>query len=126
MNEAIQNSVELSPHLSSLNSTQSCMDVCTQCHQTLMHAAMQYSLISGGVHLEPRHFRLMINCAEICQTTANFHLSDSEFCRNLALMTAEICELCASSCKKIGDLEECVQACLQCAQGCREMNRMNA
>lgn len=111
-------------YLRSCYSTQSCMESCTQCHQTLMHTAMQYCLPHGGKHLAPELFRLMINCAELCQTTANFQLSDSQFCRQLSLLNAEACEECASRCEQLSDLDDCVQACRQCAECCRRMHEL--
>lgn len=113
-------------HLYSHYSTQSCMEICTQCHQTLLHTAMQYSLPLGGKHLAPEHFRLMMNCAEMCQTTANFQLSDSKFCRQISALNAEICDECALSCEQLGDMDDCVQACRQCAECCRAMCRMDS
>jgi hypothetical protein len=101
------------------------MESCTQCHQTLMHTAMQYSLPHGGKQLMPEHFRLLVNCAELCQTTANFQLSDSPFCRQLSLLNAQMCEACAASCEEIGDLDDCVQACRQCADCCRSTHGLH-
>jgi hypothetical protein len=125
MNAMLLNSAPVADYLFCHNSTQSCMDSCTQCHQTLMHTAMQYCLPAGGSHLEAEHFRLMLNCAEMCQTTANFQLSDSQFCKQLALLNAQICEKCAVSCEQIGDMEDCVQACRQCAECCRRLHDMD-
>ena len=58
-------------------STDSCIDECISCHQTCLQTAMGHCLETGGKHVEPVHFRLMMSCAEICQTSANFMLSDS-------------------------------------------------
>jgi hypothetical protein len=126
MNNALFTHSEMSGRLFSQNSTQSCMEICTQCHQTLMHTAMQYCLPIGGNHVDPEHFRLMMNCAEMCQTAANFQLSDSKYCRQVSSLTAEICEECAASCEKLGDMDDCVLACRQCALCCRGMNSLNS
>ena len=111
--------MSLFPH--KFNSTQACMDVCSQCHQTCLHAAMQYALPAGGKHVDPDHFRLLMNCAEICQTSANFQLSDSVFCAPVCRVCAEICEACAKSCEEVGDMDDCIQACRECAACCRGM-----
>lgn len=58
---------------------QACIDACSHCHQTCLHTAMIHCLVIGGKHVEANHFRLMINCAEICQASANFMLSGSDF-----------------------------------------------
>jgi hypothetical protein len=54
---------------------QSCIDVCTKCYQVCLQTAMNHCLETGGKHVEPSHFRLMINCAQICQTSADLQLS---------------------------------------------------
>ena len=75
--------------------TDSCIDECIICHQTCLQAAMGHCLETGGKHVEPGHFRLMMSCAEICQTSANFMLSDSPFsqqiCRSLRRDLRRLC-----------------------------------
>ncbi len=100
---------------------QACIETCSRCHQVCLQAAMNHCLETGGKHVEAKHFRLMMNCAEICQTSANFQLSSSRFQHSLHEVCAEICEACASDCKKIGDMDECVEACQKCADSCRQM-----
>lgn len=103
---------------------QSCIDTCTQCHQTCLESAMNHCLETGGKHVEPEHFRLMMNCVEICQTSANFMLSGSDFCDQVCAVCAEICEACADNCEQVGDMDDCVEACRECARSCREMSAM--
>lgn len=100
---------------------QSCIDACGHCHLVCLQTAMNHCLDAGGKHVEANHFRLMMNCAEICQTSANFQLSGSVFQHQLCKICAEVCEACAVSCEKIGGMDECVQACRDCAESCREM-----
>ncbi|MGZ3159014.1 MAG: four-helix bundle copper-binding protein [Burkholderiaceae bacterium] len=122
----MMNAPDVSGPLFSHNSTQSCMEICTQCHQTLLHTAMQYCLPMGGKYLAPDHFRLMMNCAEMCQTTANFQLSDSTYCRQVSALTADMCDECATICEQMGDMEDCVLACRQCAQCCRSVSCLHS
>lgn len=56
---------------------QNCINECLSCHQMCLSEAMNHCLEAGGSHVEPEHFRLMLNCAEMCQTSANFMLSHS-------------------------------------------------
>jgi len=100
---------------------QACIDACSRCHQVCLQTAMNHCLNSGGKHVEAEHFRLMMNCAEICQTSANFQLSSSHFQHRLCEVCAEVCEACAASCERIGAMDECVKACRDCAESCREM-----
>ena len=101
---------------------QECFDACAQCHNTCLQMAMTHCLPLGGKHVEPEHFRLMLNCAEICQTAADFMLSGSRFHQRTCAVCAEVCEACAKSCEQVGDMAECVDACTRCAESCRKMS----
>jgi len=83
--------------------------------------AANHCLEAGGEHVEPKHFRLMLACAEICQTSANFMLMSADHYKRVCAICAEICEACARSCEEIGDMQECVDACRRCAESCRRM-----
>jgi hypothetical protein len=100
---------------------QSCIDDCMRCHQTCLNMALTHCLEMGGQHVEPTHFRLMLDCAEICQTTANFMLRGSAHHAHVCAECADICEDCARSCEQVGDMDDCVQTCRQCADSCRKM-----
>lgn len=104
---------------------QACIDACSHCHQICLQTAMNHCLESGGKHLEPEHFRLMINCAEICQTSLNFMLSGSGLSDHVCGVCARICDACAESCEKLDGMEECARACRKCAESCRSMANHN-
>ena len=97
------------------------IEECLHCHSICLQMAMNHCLETGGKHVEPRHFRLMISCAEICQTSANFMLSGSEFHARTCTVCAEVCDACAQSCNQVGDMVECAEACRRCAESCRRM-----
>ena len=99
---------------------QSCIDACTKCYQVCLQTAMNHCLETGGKHVEPGHFRLMINCAQICQTSADLQLSGSEFVAQYCRLCAEVCEACAKSCAALG-MTDCEKACRDCAASCRAM-----
>ncbi len=100
---------------------QACIEACSHCHQVCLQIAMNNCLNMGGKHVESDHFRLMMSCAEICQTSANFQLIHSHFHLRLCELCAEICEACAKDCEKIDDMDGCVAACKACAESCRQM-----
>lgn len=100
---------------------QQCIQECLQCYQTCRHEAMNHCLEAGGKHLEPTHFRLMVSCAEICRTAADFMLSNSQLHARICAACAEVCDACANSCEHVGDMDECVQSCRRCAESCRQM-----
>jgi hypothetical protein len=98
---------------------QQCIDKCLDCHRVCRQTAMNHCLETGGEHVAPEHFRLMINCADICATTADFMLSGSRLHGPVCAACAEVCDACASSCANLGDMDECVSACRECARCCR-------
>ena len=99
---------------------QACIIACSHCHQICLQMGINHCLETGGKHVEANHFRLLMNCAEICQTSANFLLSGS-LQHSLCEVCAEICEACAADCERIGEMDECVRACRDCAATCRQM-----
>lgn len=100
---------------------QSCVDDCLRCYQACFGFAMTHCLEQGGNHTQPDHFRLMIACAGICKTAADFMLMNSPHHKHACRECAEICEDCAKSCDKVGDMRECADACRKCAASCRVM-----
>lgn len=100
---------------------QPCIDACTSCHQACLRTALTHCIEVGGQHVEPDHFRLMMNCAEVCQACANLQLSGSAFSSHLCGLCAVLCDACGDSCERIGGMDACVQACRACAKSCHAM-----
>ena len=100
---------------------QEAIDACLNCHSMCLRMATTFCLEQGGRHVEKKHLSLMLNCAELCQTSANFMLSDSPLHGRVCLICAEACEACAKSCEQVGDMRECVEECQSCAKSCRTM-----
>jgi hypothetical protein len=98
---------------------QICVAACNLCHQLCLQAAVNYKM--GENPIEINHFRLMMNCAEICQMSANFQFSNSDFHHRLCGICADVCEVSATSCEKIGGMNDCVTACRDCAASCQQM-----
>jgi len=100
-----------------------CIDECDKCHRIRVETA-GYCLEKGGRHAAPEHIRLLIDCAEICQTSANFMLRGSAVHETIRGACAEVRDRCAESCDRIGDDEQvkkCSQAIRACADSCRNM-----
>lgn len=94
------------------------------CVQTIRHC-----LTKGGRHAEPDHVTLLMDCAEICATAANFMLRDSRLHPQVCAACADACDACAASCAQMADEEQmnrCLQACQKCADGCRPHARRAA
>ena len=67
-----------------------CIEVCMDCHKACLQT-IPYCLQQGGLHSEPNHIRLMMDCAEICQTAANFMIRGSDLHQHTCAACAEVC-----------------------------------
>ncbi len=94
-----------------------CIEACLGCYRACLGTAMNLCLETGGKHVEPVHFRLMMACAEICRTSAHFMLINTPHHKH----TCRECAECADDCERIGGMEECVAMCRACAESCRKM-----
>lgn len=103
-----------------------CINECTNCHNVCL-MTIQYCLQMGGRHANPDHIRLMMDCAQICQTSADFMLRRSDLHGLTCGACAEICERCAQDCERFTDdqtMQKCAETCRRCAASCREMAGM--
>jgi predicted YcjX-like family ATPase len=98
--------------------TTASIDACLDCHKACLGMAMTHCLEMGGEHVAPPHFRMMIDCAAICATTADFMLHKSEFHREMCRLCATVCRKCAQDCASMDGMEDCVAACRACAEAC--------
>jgi hypothetical protein len=101
-----------------------CIDECTSCHNLCL-ATVGHCLELGGKHADPAHIGLLLDCAEICQTSANFMLRGSERHQLTCRICADICSACADSCERMagGDqmMKDCAERCRRCAESCERM-----
>ena len=101
--------------------TLACIYACLACHKICLATAMTHCLEMGGEHIEPQHFRRMMDCASICATAADFMSHKSQFHKELCGLCASVCEVCAEDCDKLAGMEDCARACRECAHHCRMM-----
>ena len=105
---------------------QKCIDACTQCHRVCT-TTVTHCLQKGGRHAEVEHLVLLLDCAEICQASANFMLRGSHFHTSTCAACVEVCRSCADSCEEMGDdetMRRCADECRRCAESCERMARM--
>ena len=105
---------------------QSCIDACTSCHETCTHT-VHHCLDKGGKHADSMHITLMLDCAQICATSADFLTRHSAHHQATCRACAEVCEACAKSCDSFGDdemMRKCAEECRRCAASCRAMSNM--
>ena len=103
---------------------QECITNAQNCHATCLSMLSQHCLEVGGKHVEAKHFRLMLDCADICATSTDFTARGSAHHAKVCGVCAEICRACADSCEQVGDMDDCVKACRACAESCGQMAQM--
>jgi hypothetical protein len=102
---------------------QDCIQECISCHATCLQA-ITYCLQMGGEHADPAHIRLLMNCAEICQVSANFMLNNSELHGLTCEVCAAFCDRCAESCFRFEEdsqMQQCARTCRSCFLACEDM-----
>ena len=101
---------------------QACIEACTRCHQVCLDT-VTHCLEMGGRHADAAHIRMLLDCAEICQTSANFMLRGSDLHARVCALCAEVCERCAQDCETFEEdfMQACAQECRRCAESCRRM-----
>ena len=101
-----------------------CISNCLDCHAICLETAT-HCLTLGGEHASAHHQSLLRDCAEICQTSANFMLRTSEHHGETCGVCAKICRACADACRKMagGDelMRRCADVCQKCAESCDRM-----
>ena len=103
---------------------QACIDECLICERICLET-MSHCLELGGGHAEAAHIRALLDCAEICATSAGFMLRGSPLHGAVCAVCAEACERCAESCESLPEvdqqMEACAETCRRCTESCRRM-----
>lgn len=105
----------------------SCVDSCLASHRACLETA-RYCTEQGAAHVAAAHIALLLDCAELCQTTANSLLRKSPQHALLCDVCARMCEACAKDCAGFtGDvrMQACARTCRECAASCRDMASMS-
>lgn len=101
-----------------------CIQECNRCHQVCIET-IKHCLEKGGRHAAADRIRTLADCAEICQTSANFMMRGSELHMSTCGACADVCERCATSCDSMADdemMKRCADQCRRCAVSCRGMS----
>ena len=68
---------------------QACIDACLNCYQMCFGMAMTHCLEKGGEHVKPKHFRAMIDCADMCRNSTQMMLMNSPLAKQMCALCAE-------------------------------------
>ena len=104
-----------------------CIEECLRCH-TICTITVNHCLGMGGDHASPSHITRLLDCAEMCQTSANFMMRGSSLHAHTCRVCAEACIQCANDCEQMaaGDQQmlACAEQCRRCAESCQRMTTM--
>ncbi len=100
-----------------------CIQGCVSCHAVCLHT-MTVALYSEPLAEDNHLIRLLLDCADICQTSADFMLRGSPLHGLTCGACSQVCEACAELCEQFRDdenLAACAETCRTCAAVCQDM-----
>lgn len=106
-----------------------CIEECLNCHVTCT-MTVQHCLASGGELADVNLVGILLDCAELCQVSANFMLRGSPYHPLTCGTCAEICRTCEEGCRSSDESDEqlahCAEVCATCAELCEAMVEMGS
>lgn len=103
---------------------QKCIRNCLESREASLRL-IPHCLLRGGEHAAQAHISLLMDCAEICGTAADFMIRMSPHHQRTCGICAEVCQACAEDCEKFEDdemMKHVAELCRRCADSCREMS----
>lgn len=101
-----------------------CIQLCQDCHALCLQT-VDHCLKLGGRHAAADHIRLLLDCADMCETTAHYLLRGSSFHERICRLCADVCRQCGENCGQLaGDdelLKRCAELCRRCGGSCERM-----
>jgi len=100
-----------------------CIQNCQDCHRACLQT-LTYCMKQGGRHARPDHLRLLMDCADICLTSAAFMIRASDLHTHTCAACAVVCQRCADDCAEMSDdlrMKALADTCQHCAESCRAM-----
>jgi hypothetical protein len=115
-------------HQHTHDAMQECIEECLNCH-AVCTMTLQHCIATGGEHTEVNLIGILLDCAEICQTSANFMLRGSPYHVVTCAACAELCRACEEACRAVNadeQLAHCGEVCGACAESCDRMAQMGS
>ncbi|MCA0455256.1 MAG: four-helix bundle copper-binding protein [Chloroflexi bacterium] len=114
----------LDPYPSMSHDMAECIQNCLDCYSSCV-VTVPHCLKMGGEHASQTHITTLLECAELCQTSANLMLMKSSRHFDVCGICAKACEACAAECEAMaGDDRQmlaCAAVCRECAKSCKQM-----
>ncbi|MBI2236735.1 MAG: four-helix bundle copper-binding protein [Magnetospirillum sp.] len=103
-----------------------CADACVNAHRACTEAAI-HGIQQGGEVAEWELVQLLLDCADITETNANFMMRSSRLHHLTCQVAAEVADRCATACERHAAsdirLKECAESCRRAATWCRKTVR---
>lgn len=99
-----------------------CIAICMKCHRACLETAAQ--VLETPARAQVSLVVMLLDCAEICQATANSMSRSSPVHAAFCAACAQVCDACAAACARAKDaaaLKACLDVCRDCAMSCRHM-----
>lgn len=101
-----------------------CIQNCLDCYSSCL-ATVPHCLTMGGEHASQSHITTLLECAELCQTSAHLMLVHSSHHYDVCGICAKACEGCAAECEGMANGDQqmlaCAETCRRCAKSCQQM-----
>ncbi len=101
---------------------QECIQDCLDCHRVCMDTAESYRQ-AGNDQAQMQHITMLLDCAEMCLTTAHFMQHNSPLYGYICQACAQVSTHCAGECDLKGDTDT-ANACRKCAWSCGQMAKI--
>ena len=101
-----------------------CVRACEESERAC-NRAIRFGVERGGIHADPEHLRLLLECSRMCARSAEIlrrgWWEHSAICRECA----DLCEACVTDCLGFDDrlLQACATVCQRCVRCCRRFAR---
>jgi hypothetical protein len=100
-----------------------CVNACLKAHRACTESAI-HGIQQGGPAADWELIQLLLDCADITQTCANFMLRSSRLHHLICQAASEVADRCAFACEKLASedirLRECADSCRRAATWCRK------
>lgn len=100
-------------------------DHCLECFRACSEA-MAHTIDLRRQHWEHEHYRILLDCIDVCKTTAGFLIRQSDYYKDICSVCALICKETTKCCQefgndpfmlKAGDIaSKCAKSCLALTQ----------
>lgn len=111
--------------LQSGNNMEQCIRDCMACYRECL-SCIPHCLSQGGKHIEKKHMLQMMECVEMCKTSASLMMMNGNFSYEHCQICAKVCDACETSCRNIDPndsmMQKCADMCRKCADSCRNMS----